>query len=127
MKYPDYLVHYNKNHNPKTGQFAPGDGDGDGVSNDHANRSKNGLTKGEKIAIGVGAGAVTAGTVASAAIILGSMVSAGKDFVNSNSNSGVDYLEPDYLEPDYIDADYAPSLQKQLSYNANMIKDRYSF
>ena len=26
-----YLIHYNKNHNPKNGQFAPGDGNGDGV------------------------------------------------------------------------------------------------
>jgi hypothetical protein len=42
MKYPDYLVHYNKNHSSKTGQFAPGDGDGDGVSNDHANQRKKG-------------------------------------------------------------------------------------
>lgn len=26
-----YLIHYNKNHNPKNGQFAPGDGNGDGI------------------------------------------------------------------------------------------------
>lgn len=35
-----YLIHYNKNHNPKNGQFAPGDGNGDGIVNDHANRKK---------------------------------------------------------------------------------------
>ena len=41
MYYPDYLIHYNKNHSPKNGQFTSGDGDGDGISNDHAHRSKN--------------------------------------------------------------------------------------
>ena len=39
-KFGNYLCHYNKNHSPKNGQFTSGDGDGDGVSNDHANRSK---------------------------------------------------------------------------------------
>ena len=38
--YPDYLVHYNKNHSPKNGQFTSGDGDGDGIANDHAARKK---------------------------------------------------------------------------------------
>lgn len=38
MSYPSYLVHYNKNHNPKNGQFAPGDGDGDGVVNDRKSK-----------------------------------------------------------------------------------------
>ena len=28
--YPTYLVHFNKNHDPKNGQFTFGDGDGDG-------------------------------------------------------------------------------------------------
>ena len=32
--YPTYLVHFNKNHDPKNGQFAEGDGDGDGQIND---------------------------------------------------------------------------------------------
>lgn len=45
MRYPDYLVHVNQNHNPKNGQFAPGDGDGDGVSNDHANQRKKTTSK----------------------------------------------------------------------------------
>lgn len=31
MNYPTYLVHFNKNHDPKSGRFAPGDGNGDGV------------------------------------------------------------------------------------------------
>ena len=35
-----YLIHYNKNHSKANGQFVSGDGDGDGVVNDHANRSK---------------------------------------------------------------------------------------
>lgn len=30
-----YIMHFNKNHNPANGQFAPGDGDGDGIVNDH--------------------------------------------------------------------------------------------
>ena len=30
MSYPTYLVHFNKNHSPKNGQFVSGDGDGDG-------------------------------------------------------------------------------------------------
>ena len=38
--YPDYLIHYNKNHSKANGQFTSGDGDGDGISNDHANQKK---------------------------------------------------------------------------------------
>lgn len=37
MGYPDYLVHFNRIHDPKTGKFSWGDGDGDGIRNDHAN------------------------------------------------------------------------------------------
>ena len=40
MKYPSYLIHYNKNHSKANGQFVSGDGDGDGVANDHAHRNK---------------------------------------------------------------------------------------
>lgn len=39
-QYPDYLVHYNKNHSKANGQFVSGDGDGDGQINDHAQRSE---------------------------------------------------------------------------------------
>lgn len=39
-KYPNYLIHYNKNHSSKNGQFVSGDGDGDGIVNDHAHRSE---------------------------------------------------------------------------------------
>lgn len=66
--YPDYLVHFNKNHSKSNGQFVSGDGDGDGIANDHANQKKQ-LTPEEKkrrakrnawIAVGAGA----AGTAA---------------------------------------------------------------
>lgn len=30
-----YLIHFNRNHSPKNGQFTSGDGDGDGIANDH--------------------------------------------------------------------------------------------
>ena len=46
MAYPDYLVHFNRNHDKKTGKFTYGDGDGDGINNDHANQKKE--TLGEK-------------------------------------------------------------------------------
>lgn len=36
----DYLMHYNKNHDPKNGRFTFGDGDNDGVVDDHAHRRK---------------------------------------------------------------------------------------
>ena len=36
----NYLCHYNKNHSKANGQFVSGDGDGDGISNDHANQNK---------------------------------------------------------------------------------------
>lgn len=35
-----YLMHYNKNHSKANGQFTSGDGDGDGISDDHHNQSK---------------------------------------------------------------------------------------
>lgn len=41
MHYSNYLIHYNKNHSKANGQFVSGDGDGDGISNDHAHRSEN--------------------------------------------------------------------------------------
>ena len=40
-KYPTYLIHFNKNHSPKNGQFTSGDGDGDNIRDDHHNYSKN--------------------------------------------------------------------------------------
>lgn len=46
MAYPSYLIHFNKNHD-KLGRFAIGDGDGDGIRDDHANQEKE--TAGQKI------------------------------------------------------------------------------
>ena len=39
--YPDYLVHFNGNHSSKNGQFINGDGDNDGIVDDHHHYSKN--------------------------------------------------------------------------------------
>ena len=39
-----YLIHFNKNHSPKNGQFTSGDGDADGVRDDHHNYKKNKVT-----------------------------------------------------------------------------------
>lgn len=41
--YPSYLIHFNRQHDPKTGKFTYGDGDGDGVHNDHKNQNKSSL------------------------------------------------------------------------------------
>ena len=38
MSYPTYLIHFNKNHSSKNGQFISGDGDGDGIVDDHNNQ-----------------------------------------------------------------------------------------
>lgn len=35
---PSYLCHFNKNHSKTNGQFTSGDGDGDGITNDHRNQ-----------------------------------------------------------------------------------------
>lgn len=40
MYHTTYLIHYNKNHSKANGQFTSGDGDGDGIVNDHANQRK---------------------------------------------------------------------------------------
>ena len=39
MSYPNYLIHFNRNHD-KLGRFAIGDGDGDGIRDDHSNQEK---------------------------------------------------------------------------------------
>lgn len=53
-QYPNYLIHFNKNHSKANGQFVSGDGDGDGIANDHANdrKKKTAATYNEKIAKG---------------------------------------------------------------------------
>lgn len=35
-----YLIHFNRQHDPKTGKFIFGDGDGDGIANDHAHQKE---------------------------------------------------------------------------------------
>jgi hypothetical protein len=46
MEYPSYLIHFNRNHSPKNGQFTSGDGDGDGASDE---RGRHGRYKPEAI------------------------------------------------------------------------------
>ena len=63
MSYPSYLIHFNKNHSSSTGQFISGDGDGDGIVNDHKNQT-NAKESAEKVkSLGkkqISAGAATA-------------------------------------------------------------------
>lgn len=40
MNNSSYLIHFNKNHSKANGQFISGDGDADGIIDDHAHRSK---------------------------------------------------------------------------------------
>ena len=47
-----YLIHYNKNHSKANGQFTSGDGDGDGVVDDHHNYKKNKVTVNTKSSSG---------------------------------------------------------------------------
>lgn len=84
MRYPGYLVHVNQNHDPKTGQFAPGDGDGDGVSNDHANQRRK-LTAGDKVLIGAGASLFVTGLVGLALSMVydANRSNSGKNFVSN--------------------------------------------
>ena len=44
-----YLIHFNKNHSAKNGQFVSGDGDGDGIVDDHGNRLNGRKKNPEKI------------------------------------------------------------------------------
>lgn len=44
MRYPDYLIHFNPNHDPKTGQFAPATGSFKGVR--VVNPNKNAIREG---------------------------------------------------------------------------------
>ena len=96
MSYPNYLIHYNKNHSKANGQFVSGDGDGDGISNDHAHRSKSNskkqLTPEEKrkrrnawIAVGAGA---TGTAIAAAAVFLSSK----KELTYRDSNGNLNTI-----------------------------------
>ena len=44
MYYPNYLVHFNKLHSKSNGQFISGDGDSDGVADEHHRYTKSGKT-----------------------------------------------------------------------------------
>ena len=97
--YPDYLVHFNKNHSPKNGQFTSGDGDGDGISDDHAHRSKKPgkenrkkMTKSQKVSLGFAIGT----GVATAAIIGAKLV---MDYRNEKASKEFhDQLSRDFVE-----------------------------
>lgn len=86
--YPSYLIHYNKNHSKTNGQFISGDGDGDGVANDHAQRSERPLrtraqsrkTRNSGIAM-LGAGAGLAG--------LGKITSGVADITDNHVAAGI--------------------------------------
>ena len=77
----NYLCHYNQNHSKSNGQFISGDGDGDGIVNDHANRKKKGFSntpKGRALKRGVIATAVVGGIATTAAVAQGIRI--GKHF-----------------------------------------------
>lgn len=40
ITYSNELCHFNKNHSRQNGQFISGDGDGDGIVDDHKNQYK---------------------------------------------------------------------------------------
>lgn len=48
--YPSYLIHFNKNHSKKNGQFISGDGDGDGTADEHHRYTDYG--KGKEVTVG---------------------------------------------------------------------------
>lgn len=50
----NYLMHFNKNHSKANGQFISGDGDDDGIIDDHHNysRNKKGITSGSETKTG---------------------------------------------------------------------------
>ncbi len=71
MYYSNYIIHYNQNHSKSNGQFISGDGDGDGIVNDHANQRKaNARRAAERSAKKRKAAAIT-GVVAGLAVVGG--------------------------------------------------------
>jgi len=103
MNYPDYLVHFNKNHSSKNGQFTSGDGDGDGIADDHHNQNSEGkkkggwknLSKGKKAAI-IGAGIVGTAAVVAGVVGIVKNLSEGKrlsDVSDQTSAAGADIVK----------------------------------
>ena len=94
MSYPSYLVHFNQNHSAKNGQFISGDGDGDGIVNDHKNQKttttkKKGLSTGAKVALGVG-GAIAGTAAITAAALVGTSVVLGKKIFDEYGDTLLD-------------------------------------
>lgn len=77
MYYSNYLIHFNQNHSSKNGQFTSGDGDGDGIRNDHANARKNTNSKNSS--------AHTSGSSKAGKTMLN-----GKNFISGVSSMSVD-------------------------------------
>lgn len=99
----EYLVHFNKNHSSKNGQFASGDGDGDGIADDHHNYAKN--KKGKTSGSDIKKSNTNQGTAKSGKkSITPKHVTKGKNYVKSRSG----WTDPD-LERDWkgIKAGYA--------------------
>ena len=98
MYYSNYLIHYNKNHSSKNGQFVSGDGDGDGIANDHANRGEkkkgfSNTSKGRALKRGVIATAVVGGIATTAAVVQGIRIGKGfidaqRDYTRIDPNTG---------------------------------------
>ena len=81
--YPSYLIHFNRQHDPKTGKFTYGDGDGDGVHNDHGHPKDNkntGDNKNTKSVVGVSSRNVT---FKERDVISGKQTTIGSDRYNS--------------------------------------------
>ena len=132
MYYNNYLIHVNNNHYPagskQGGQFAPGDGDGDGTIDDHKNQKSDFVKKAELArdikktqatsgfvlgAVGLVASgaafvaALNTGNMAYAAVggagLLASAVTIGFSFEDANSAKSVDKLLNDPAKLAIID------------------------
>lgn len=86
MSYPNYLIHYNKNHSKADGRFVSGDGDGDGIIND--NSAKKDEKKARRNAI--------IGTAAAATVTTGLAALMIADAVNSKRTSSGKSFADDY-------------------------------
>ena len=124
---PDYLIHFNKNHDPKSGRFAPGDGNGDGRIND--SYGDHGIVKDKKktrrnAIIGTAAAAtVTAGIAAMmiADAVNTSRTRSGKMFANDYRRASVAKFVMAYSINYNIDSSYL------IHYNKNHSKANGQF
>jgi hypothetical protein len=79
-----YLIHFNQNHSSKDGRFVSGDGDGDGIANDHqrqVDKKYNDAKKaaGKKMGIGKGLAWGTVGGWGATALLSAIAESSGSD------------------------------------------------